>query len=180
MLYEDWDVLLEGDSIRLTPFSQEDSDRFFLLQQETKASDLNETEMLFKSILNYTEKNETHAIRLKDGPEMIGWINLQRGTEEEPGVGIKLFREYRNHGYGSEAVKLLLNEVHRKYRITRARVCINRSNHQSQRCFAKLGAVCTEGVPTDEELSDYKETWPGRRNWDEYGFEIYSIELPIA
>ena len=131
-------------------------------------------------MLNYTEKNETHAIRLKDGPEMIGWINLQRGTEEEPGVGIKLFREYRNHGYGSEAVKLLLNEVHRKYRITRARVCINRSNHQSQRCFAKLGAVCTGGVPTDEELSDYKETWPRRRNWDEYGFDIYSIELPIA
>lgn len=36
MLYEDWDVLLEGDSIRLTPFSQEDSDRFFLLRRKPK------------------------------------------------------------------------------------------------------------------------------------------------
>ena len=52
--------------------------------------------------------DETHAIRLTDQEDFIGWITLQKNIDGQPDVGISLIADQQNKGYGPEAVMLFV------------------------------------------------------------------------
>ena len=157
MLFKDWDIVLEGENIRLTSFVPEDRDAYFsLLVRKPSYSPELAAEMI-RPILEHEDEDEYHAIRLKTGKEMIGWIALQREKRGEPEIGIYLLEPYRNRGYGTEAIRLLVNRVYREYGVDCVYAYVMRKNLQSRRVFEKLGAVCFENDPDDEELKRLEE-----------------------
>ena len=107
-----------------------------------KMKELNEQPSTgFENILNHTEKQETHAIRLLEDDAFIGWIALQTNDEGQMDIGISLIPEEQNKGYGPEAVMLFANRLHKDYGLNEIHVRIEENNLQSQNAFAKIDAV---------------------------------------
>ena len=100
-----------------------------------------ESNSCFDNYLYCRADDEMHAIRLLNNPALIGWITLQKDYEGRPDLGIKLFPEFQNQGYGPEAVALFANHLHYQHGLPLIYVRIYESNAQSQRAFSKLGAV---------------------------------------
>lgn len=182
MQFDHWDIVLEGESVRITPFTNEDTDRFFMLKRERRPFFPGEAEEEMEGILDHTDYSEIHAIRLKSSPELIGFIDLLEATDdgEEPFVGISLLKDFQNHGYGSEALKLLLNYIHQECGIPRAYVAIRKTNIKSQKCFAKLGAEYYKCIPSEEDLADLRKARPDvAKSLYEIVRNYYFLELPI-
>ena len=180
--YQDWEITLEGESVCLTPFTEADCEAYYCLEMKHSTCDHETAVRHCHDILNRSDEDEYHVIRLKGHEEMIGWIALQRDPENEPDIGIGLLKEYRNHGYGPEAVKILLNHLHREYQIKDAYAWIKKKNLQSQKAFAKIGAVFMEQSPDEEGLNilrngSYKDR---PEKVDEITLYHYRIPLPVG
>ena len=151
MLYKDWDIELIGEHIRIMPIKEQDEEQYgklLLGKLYDQMKELNEQPSTgFGNILDHTEKQETHAIRLLEDDAFIGWIALQTNDEDQMDIGISLIPEEQNKGYGPEAVMLFANRLHKDYGLNEIYVRIEENNLQSQSAFAKLGAVLDKKMP---------------------------------
>jgi len=138
-------------------------DEFYesFLRETGKAPDLPRTE-------------EMYAIRLQNS--YIGWVVLQRDEQGRPDVGIKVMNTYHGRGYGPEALKAFCNWIHEKRGIERAFARIEEGNVQSQKAFAKIGAVLDDRKP-DYRFVKMAQKLPGETNIPELLY--YRIDLPI-
>ena len=180
MYYSDWDIVLEGESIRLTSFTKNDCKTYYAMQNQMEPGDPEIARKYCEGILDHTDGNEYHVIRLKDHPKMIGWIALQKDDRGEPDIGIALLPAYQDHGYGPEAIKLLLNRLYHEYGTDQAFAWIRKNNIQCRKAFKKAGAVFLESSPTEEELSFLSAMYQDNpEKMEDLILHHYSIPLPI-
>ena len=144
--------MLKGEHIRITPMTEQDEAAYSQLLLGELHDRFEKTLGLkpparLTSTLNHTSGDETHAIRLLDDEHFIGWITLQKNEENKPDIGISLIVEQQNKGFGPEAVMLFANRLHDVYGLKEVFVRISDKNVQSQRAFAKVGAVFDRALP---------------------------------
>ena len=154
MLYQDWDITLCGSKVRITPFTAEDAEpygRLMFGEHYERFAVLAEKEAFsitgLESILNHTAKDEHHALRPPDSNAFIGWITLQKNDEGKPDIGISIIPAYQNRGLGPEAIRMFANRLFNVYGLEKVYVRISEGNLQSQRAFAKVGAVLDRTIP---------------------------------
>ncbi len=186
MLYQDWDLVLNGQNLRITPLTRDDEEphgRLLLgyfydsvqeITQKKPSTGINE-------ILDHTSSEETHALRPLDSNEFIGWIVLQRDKAGRPEIGISLIPDKRNKGYGPEAVQLFANYLYEKYGLTEVYVRISSENVQSQKAFSKVGAIL-DCETMDDRFASIIESYGDRPSpYDKVlMMKCYHIPLPIA
>ena len=154
MLYQEWDILLSSPIIRITPFDAADDEAFGriicgeMYERFLELARKNHFSLTgIEAILNHTESDEHHALRLPDNDAFIGWIGLLRDEEGRPDIEISIAPAFQNRGIGPEAVKLFANHLHEMYGLERIYAHIPVLNQQCQRAFAKVGAVLDKTVP---------------------------------
>ncbi len=165
MLYQDWEIELTGDQIRITPMRLDDDEAYgrLMLGDSLYESSLRhmdgQSPTSMEKILSH-KGDETHAIRLIDQEDFIGWITLQKNIDGQPDIGISLIADQQNKGYGPEAVMLFVNYLHNEYGLERIAVHISEKDLQSQYAFGKLGVEFDKEVPderfifSDQPLSE--------------------------
>lgn len=178
MLYKDWDVILTGSRIRLTPFMPQDEEpygRMVLFSLYDRAIEKGiRPESGIDAILDRTEEYEHHAIRPLDSDTFMGWICLQRDKEGRPDLGISLKDEFQCQGYGPEAMALFSNWLHAAYGLERIYAKVSELNLPSQKAMRKIGAVL------DEIRNDYRFEGIWTRHGEEPPkLNYYHIDLPI-
>ena len=122
MLYEDWDILLTGTRVRITPIEKRDKEAYGRLMfgkfYDHFAEVLNDGAITeIEETLEHRADDETHAVRLIGDDQFIGWITLQKDAEGRPDIGISLKPEFQNKGIGPEAVRLFINRLYAVYGI---------------------------------------------------------------
>lgn len=102
MLYQDWDILLTGKRIRITPMEKRDDeaygrlmfgehyDRFVEVLKDGSVTGIEKT-------LEHRASDETHAIRQTGDDQFIGWITLQRDNDGRPDRVVLPFVVYGGH-----------------------------------------------------------------------------------
>ena len=184
MLFKDWDVELIGERVRITPMRMEDEPAYgkMLLGPvyEQAVSVLGDADTGIEKIIDHTEQDETHALRLVGDDALIGWITLQKDMEGRPDIGISLVKEHQNHGIGPEAVTLLVNHLHSVYGLDRIYVRISALNPQCQKAFLKVGAVLDKVEP-DYRLKKILDAFPEDARPDDPPPDMlfFHINLPI-
>lgn len=185
MLFKDWDDIIVGKRIRITPLQETDKENyerllFGSLYDEYQKSSCHAMSSGFMNILEHTAEDETHAIRFLTDDKFIGWIALQHNNEGQPDIGISLIPEVQNKGYGPEAVMLFANNLYQKYALKQISVRIEGNNKQSQNAFAKVGAAF------DKEVIDHQYSLLSSKNISDddgtepqYFIRCYHIPLPI-
>lgn len=81
-----------------------------------------------------------YIIRDMDGT-FIGRVCMQHLSDECPEVGIELFEQYRNRGFGPEALSAFIAWYKATSGQQRIKARIEQDNAHSQHVFKKLGAV---------------------------------------
>ncbi len=154
MIYQDWDLELTGEHIRINAMTEKDSETYGRLLLGNQLYDAyqehcgkGELPTGFREVLDHTAEDEMHAIRFLSDDKLIGWITLQKNCDGEPDIGISLAESARNKGYGPEAVQLLGNYLHNAYGLRQLTARISAKNLQSQNAFAKIGAVLDRETP---------------------------------
>ena len=185
LLYQDWDVQLTGRRIRITPMEKRDDEAYgrlmFGKQYERFAEALKGQSITgIEKILEHKTVDETHAIRMIGDDQFIGWITLQKDMDGRPDIGISLKSDFQNNGIGPEAVRLFVNRLYSDYGIQTIYVRITEKNLQSQRAFAKLGAILDKTEPIYDLTSFVKDLPadnPVKQNVPILRF--YHINLPV-
>ena len=187
MIFQDWDLELAGEHVLINSLTEKDSEaygRLLLgklydtLQEITKEAPVPTG---FKSILDHTSNDETHAIRLLPDKNLIGWITLQKNKEGDPDIGISIEKKQQNKGYGPEAIQLFCNYLNETYGLQQVKVHISAKNIQSQNAFAKVGAVLDQEIP-DERYTRLLAEHPDHKMADGFMMKVrcYHIPLPIG
>lgn len=185
MLFKDWDIELTGERVRITPMRMEDDPSYgkMLLGPvyEQSVAVLGKADTGIEKIIDHTEQDETHALRLVGDDALIGWITLQKDTEGRPDIGISLVKEHQNHGIGPEAVTLFANRLHSVYGLDCVHVRISVLNPQCQKAFLKIGAVLDKAEP-DYRLKKILDAFPEDARPDDPPPDMlfYHIDLPIS
>gem|GEM_PF-1540924 len=88
-----------------------------------------------------------YRIERDDGVNVgeIAFRNLRRGTGQAE-LGIELFPAYRGHGYGPEAILLLLDELFGSYGLSRVYLRVRHDNERARRAYEKCGFKVTAVV----------------------------------
>ncbi len=186
MMYQDWDLNLNGDRVRITPLSEKDEEAYGRLMLGYDFYDAFEQRNGFRfntglhKTLSHQADDEEHAIRLANDDRFIGWITLQKNHDGQPDIGISLIPECRNHGYGPEAVKLFANYLYQTYGLEQVSVRIEKTNTQSQRAFVKLGAVFEREAVLDLLADLKKEPAFASIQFNEPIVYYYHIPLPVT
>jgi len=95
-----------------------------------------------KWLEEFSSKNHNYAIVLHDGDKMIGNIgfididNISRiGT-----VGLFIGdKDYHNHGYGTEALKLILGYAFKTLNLHNVMLFVHSNNERGIACYEKVG-----------------------------------------
>ena len=184
MIYQDWDLELEGEHIRIAPLTEADREpygRLVLGELYSVIRELGQEPATgMNEALNRTAKEEIHAIRPLTGEAFIGWIALQRNEEGLPDIGISLVPEEQNRGFGPEAVQLYGNYLFREYGLQRLSVRISAGNKQSQNAFGKVGAVFEKEIIDPRYASLHAEGPELPDYGDMMKLRYYHIPLPIG
>ncbi len=185
MLYQDWDITLTGKRIRITPMEKRDEeayahllfgpmyDTYYKLTNKLPLTYIDET-------LEHNAADEMHAIRPVDDDRFIGRIVLQKDHYGRPDIDISLIPGYQNQGICPEAVALFVNRLHAEYGMQTIGVRITEDDLQSQKAFAKVGAVLDQIEPhyVFVEMSRWRpDDDPEKHNIP--NLCLYHIPLPV-
>lgn len=183
MLYQDFDIILNGARIRITPFLPTDAepyarlmfgemyDRFTCLLGKPPDTGL-------EKVLAHESEDEAHAIRPTDNDDFIGWITLQPDEKGRPDIGIHLHPNYQNQGIGHEAIALLSNRLHEVYGLKQVFIRTTEGNLQAQRAFEKMGAIL-DGTKPDYRLQRIVEKLPPSERTQAHDILYYHFDLPF-
>ena len=183
MLYKDFDIVLIGAHIRITPMLPSDEEPYARLIFGPMYDGFTERlghppETGLPKILVHEASDETHAIRPLDSDRFIGWITLQSDEEDRPDIGISLVAQYRNKGYGPEAIKLYANYLHQTYGLDTVYLRVHETNHQSQRAMVKLGAILDKTIPDPKEVA-ILEKLKDKLSYPPMNVHYYHLDLPL-
>ena len=73
--------------------------------------------------------------------QVIGRVCMQHLSETIPELGIDLFRDFQDQGYGTEALSAFIAWYRREHSVEAIRIRIDEDNSRSIHVFEKLGAV---------------------------------------
>ncbi len=86
---------------------------------------------------------------------IVGTALVREFTDEPLGYDLQQFmidRQYQNKGYGTEALRLLLEELRRENHYDHVELCVKRADMEAIHLYEKLGFVDSGYV--DEDLPD--------------------------
>jgi len=156
-------ILAENDNILLKAVSEEQKNYMLSVSYECsflKHEFENETyrKYLWEEFIN--EKVANYCIYDKKTKEFVGYCGIKDLTREIPELAIELLSKYRQHGYGFQALSLLMDQFSK---ITGENVFWSRvevDNYASQALHRKLGAVpngMSEFLLHGEEITKYQK-----------------------
>ena len=143
-LPKDGMILAENDDILLRAVSEGQKDYMFRVSYECsfcKHEFENDTYRKYLWEEFISENVANYCIYINDTKDFIGYCGIKDLTREIPELAIELLSKYRNHGYGFQALSLLMDQfsVITGEKIFRTRVEVD--NYASQSLHRKLGAV---------------------------------------
>lgn len=137
-------LLAENNNILLKAVSEDQKD--YLLSVSYECSFLKhefENETYRKYLWEeFTRENvANYCIYTKDTNDFVGYCGIKNLTQEIPELEIELLSKYRKHGYGFQALSLLMDQFSKitGENVFRSRVEVD--NYASQFLHRKLGAV---------------------------------------
>ena len=86
---------------------------------------------------------------------IVGTALVREFTDEPLGYDLQQFmidRQYQNKGYGTEALRLLLEELRRENHYDHVELCVKKADSEAIHLYEKLGFVDSGYV--DEDLPD--------------------------
>ena len=162
-LPKDGKILVENKNILLKAVSEEQKDYMISVSYECsflKHEFENETyrKYLWEEFIN--EKVANYCIYDKETKEFVGYCGIKDLTRKIPELAIELLPKYRQHGYGFQALSLLMDEFSRitGEHVFRSRVEVD--NYASQALHRKLGAIpngMSEFLLHGEEIIKYQK-----------------------
>jgi len=145
-------VMISGTKIKIRPKKLEDAPNDYQWQTDPELSDLDAMtplKMSYESYLHeYREQmrcplpsRRSFAIEMLDGTHIGNCVYYNIDTaNREAEVGIMVGnRDYWNHGYGTEAMRTLVDFVFRRHNFGRLYLKTLEKNLRAQRSFSKCG-----------------------------------------
>lgn len=173
----------QTDRIRLRPATNEDWSAFYENYFDTPARFLldslvelplnkEDAKMVWEGFIENSKKEGriNFTIESLEGI-MIGSMSIA-GIDERNGnfgIGMQINRDQRGKGYGTEAMKLLLNYAFNERRLHKYQSYVMEGNIGSETMLKKLGCV-KEGVHR-------KTTFHDGRYWDEIHYGLLAEEF---
>lgn len=138
------EILVEGDKVKLSVIKQDEREKYLSISYEYGILKKMYEDEGFRDITwrEFTDDNAfVCSIYDKYSGEFVGYCSIKDLTKKYWELAIELKPEKCHKGYGSEALKVFMNEVHRRTgnRFFRTRVEID--NHASQGLMKKLEAT---------------------------------------
>ena len=142
-----------GDRIYLSPrgASDEEIEKFTEWMNDFQVTDyINKSEQIMTAIgekewlENTARKNENKNFNIIDlnSNKLIGTIGLEKFNWTSRNAVLGIFigdKNYRNNGYGTEAIKLLLEFGFRYLNLHRIRLSFRSVNERAHKCYLKCG-----------------------------------------
>ena len=146
----------QGETVRLRPLRKADAQKKWREWTDTHARRLLEYQLDLPPVsyeayeadledaceFKDTSKRISFGVETLDG-EFVGWINLFKGGVKNGtfALGAAVFREYRQKGYGAEAIRIVLRYAFRELRMHKCNTECLAINEGSIRLQTKLGFV---------------------------------------
>lgn len=157
------EIVATGDRIILSVIKDEEKERYIEVSKAysfTKA--IYEKEEFKESVWRDFISGDGFvcSIYTRENGEYVGYCSIKNMAREEWELAIELMPEACHKGYGTEALNLLMESVHKLTgrRFYRARVAID--NHVSQGLMRKLGATpdgISEYLLHGDEIKKFQE-----------------------
>lgn len=140
-----------GDRIYLSPMSTEDAEIFTQWLNDFDTTDYlgrSGTILTLQSEQEYLQnktnkENEAKfAIVTLDGDKIIGTISLEHINSINRDAELGIFigdKDYRNNGYGTEAIKLILEYGFNYLNLHSVHLSLMSFNERAQKCYQKCG-----------------------------------------
>ena len=139
-------VFATSNNIQLRPITGSDVDFYIDIRMQysmmVRASIGTETHTKEGLFLAYACQPESFFCIIEDPEKQtpIGYLGIKDTRSDMWELAIELDKQYTHQGYGSQSIKLFLNEVSRITGKNEFRATIEPDNIASQGCFEKLGA----------------------------------------
>ncbi|AKP68051.1 GNAT family N-acetyltransferase [Companilactobacillus ginsenosidimutans] len=141
---------LTGEKIIIRNFEESDFEVFSQLVQdqsnhETAGLEYSLNKNNSRDIFNkYLVLANTYVIALKSSHKMLGIIELNErgvsdGLDKTREIGFVISSDQRNHGYASEAIKLMLSHSFNTLHLTEVWASVKTTNPVPQALLSKLG-----------------------------------------
>ncbi len=143
-------MLIIGRKVKIRNFEKTDFDQFWSLVNDKNNHDLagleyTSDETFAKNLFDmYLRREDTYVIALVSDNSMVGIIELNKRGESESliltrEVGFVVDSKYRQKGYASEAVKLIVDFGRKELHLNEIWASTEESNTTPQKLLEKLG-----------------------------------------
>lgn len=167
--------VLVGERVTLKPISEDTDDEFYKkyfewLKHEEVVKGVGEEDLTIEEIIEMHSEwrkdhsNLTLAIYNNENEKPIGDINLFDSEEFEEGPEIAIMIGERGKGFGSEALKLMINYAFSSIKVSKINLTVYKDN-PAARLYQKMGfeIICekedAETHNLEYEMSLTKERW---------------------
>lgn len=140
---------IEGEKVYLSPINVEDAEKYVKWLNDEK---INRYLTLYNSIISLTGEKELLekvaseefmlAIVKKDNDELLGNIGLNQIDYKNGRASLGIFigeEENLSKGYGSEAIKLMVNYAFNNLRLHNIKLDVFEDNIRAQKAYQKCG-----------------------------------------
>ena len=140
---------LVGDRIYLSPRSMEDAEKFTQWMNDFEVTDYTGRSgqvLTLQGEIEYLEKNSnpeaTFAIVTLDEDKLIGTVGLEQINNTNRAATLGIFigdKEYLSKGYGTEAIRLLLDYGFNYMNLHSINLTVMSFNERAVKCYKKCG-----------------------------------------
>lgn len=178
------------ERLLLRTLNENDKDHILTISRQSSfIADFEKADLISTDFKEICWQNETAPgilpalVFLKDSETLVGRVCMQKIDTQTPEVGIDILPEYRNKGFGPEAIIAFCNWYAAKFNLTTVNIRISQENSHSIHVIEKLGAIyrkSTTHFPADM-LERLQRELPDR----DLGVLLqdsvreYTLELPI-
>ncbi|MCH4008972.1 GNAT family N-acetyltransferase [Companilactobacillus sp.] len=141
---------LTGDRIEIRNFKENDFDTFYKLTKDADnhnlagleyAEDIHKSKNIFNK---YLVLANTYVIALKSSHRMLGIIELNErgisnGLDKTREIGFVISKEFRGHGYATEAIQVLLDYSFKILHLSEVWASVKVDNMAPQSILTKMG-----------------------------------------
>lgn len=161
-LPEPGEILAENDEIVLRAFSEKDRQNYLEISKEYSClkhyySDPRFLEVIWKECLSDT--SAYYAVIRKKRDDFIGYCAIKDISKYDWEAGIELDRKFVSHGYGYQAMSLMLKRIYELTGRSNFISLVDADNYRSQALMKKLGGKpdgIQEFMLHSEELEQFE------------------------
>ena len=184
------EMIAVTERLLLRTLNENDKDHILRISRQSWwVANFENSELLSTSFKEICWKTETAPgvlpalVFLKDSETLVGRVCMQKMDTLTPEAGIDILPDYRNQGFGPEAMVAFCNWCAEKFSLTKVNVRISQENIHSIHVFEKIGAIyqgATTYLPADV-LESLQRELPN----SDFGVLLknsvreYVLELPI-